>query len=101
MINVITKQPGEQYPVEVDFSASGKLPSGTTISSGTVKAEDSGSDVSGTVLGSTSATISGGNKARVVVKAGTDGKEYKITFTVTLSDGSKLEEEIFMRVKET
>ena len=100
MPNTFAKQPEEQYPIEVDFSASGKLPSGTSVASGTVKAEDdAGADVSTTVLVSTTATVAS-NKAKVSVKGGTDSKGYKIIFTVTLSDGSKLQEEVYMRVKE-
>lgn len=97
MASIFQKQPAEQYPIAIEFND--KLPSGAMVSSGTVKAEDGGTDVSSTVLGSTIATIVG-TQAKVTVKAGTTDKQYKITFLVTLSDNSKLEEEVFMNVKE-
>lgn len=90
------KQPAEQYTIAVEFS--GKLPSGTALSSGTVAAVDSqGNDVATTILGSTGAAISG-TQAKVLVKAGTTGQQYKITFKMTLDNANLLEEDITMSV---
>lgn len=102
MIRAFAKQSSEEYTIGVDFSAVGKLPSGVTISSGTVSAIDTwdGSSASLIVLGSTTATISSGNVAKVRVKGGVSGKVYKITFLLTLSDAGKLEEDLSMTVWE-
>lgn len=93
----IEKQPNEQYPIAVEYS--GKLPATTDLSSGTWSAIDTstGADATATVLVSSSATISG-TQARGVVKGGISGKTYKLTLLVTLTDGSKLEDDINMAV---
>ena len=39
-------------------------------------------------------------KARVIIKDGTDGYDYQITVRGTFDSGMKLEEEIFIRIKE-
>ena len=91
------KQPSEQYSIGFEFA--GKLPSSTNLSSGTVSAKDlaTGTDVSTTILGSTNATIVG-TQAMVMVKAGTTGAKYKITFLVLLTNGNVLEEDVQMVV---
>lgn len=77
-----------------------KLPTGATVSSGTVAAVDlvDNSSASSTVLASTTATISGA-QARVKVQAGTNGRSYIVTFTTTLSNGDILEDDVRMDVK--
>lgn len=90
------KQSAEAYTIAIEFS--GKLPSGATLSSGTVTAQNTTTGLTdNTVLGSTTATISG-TQAKVKVQAGTNQVTYKITFTLTLSDASILEEDIRMKV---
>lgn len=91
------KQPNEQYPIAIEYS--GKLPTGTNISSGVWSAIDTstGADASATVLVDTEATISG-TQSRCVVKSGVSGKTYKLTCLITLNDGSKLEDDINMAV---
>ena len=98
-IGHFAKQPAESYSIDVDYT--GRLPTGTLVLSGTVGAVDTAddSDVSGTVLASTSATIiNAGLGAQVGVLAGTSGKRYKITFTATLDSGDMLEDDITMTV---
>jgi hypothetical protein len=92
------KQPAETYTVAVEFA--GKLPSGASLSSGTVSATrmDTGA-TDNSVLASTSATISG-TQARVRVKQGVSGVPYKLTFVVTLSNADILEEDVLMHVIE-
>lgn len=95
--NFFEKQPGESYTIEIEFL--NRLPSGTSLSSGTVSATDlSTMTTDNTVLASTTATISG-TKAKTKVQAGTHGKDYKITFLTTLNDSSVLEEDVEMRVR--
>lgn len=96
-MNSFDKQPAESYTIAIEFL--GKLPSGASLSSGTVAGYDIQANATdNTVLASTTATISG-TQARVKVQAGTTSKDYKITFTCTLSDSSILEEDIIMRVR--
>lgn len=94
----IVKTPTELKTLAIDFTD--QLGTGVTISSGTVAAVDmeSGATTSGTVLGSTTATISG-NEARAVIRAGTNGTDHRITFTVTLSDSSVLQYTVVMEVR--
>lgn len=95
-MNTFSKQPSETYTIGIDFT--GKLPTGATLSSGTVAAVDpAGVSASGTVLSSTSATIVA-NEARIKVLAGTHGYDYRIRFTCTLSNADILEEDVLMRV---
>lgn len=96
-MNTFNKQPNETYTIAVDFT--GKLPTGATISTGTVFAFDqAGTDVSGTVLDPGSAATIVGNEARKRVLAGTHGQDYRIRFRVTLSNTDILEEDVLMRV---
>ena len=93
------KQPGESYFIGFDFV--NRLPSGATLSSGTVAAIDLEdlSTQSTIVLASTTATISG-TTAKVKVQAGTHDRKYKITFSVTLSSAEVLQEDVVMQVQD-
>jgi hypothetical protein len=93
------KQPREVFPVAIDFA--GKLPAGTSLSSGTVSAvrHEDGSVQTGVVLQSPTAVISG-DLALARVQAGVSGVLYKLTFLVTLNTGDVLEEEVYMKVEE-
>lgn len=92
------KQPSETYPIAIEFS--GKLPTGSTVASGTVSAIDTsnGADATSAVLASSSLTIQGSTQAVATVQAGTDGKTYKLTFLVTLTPAAVLEEDVLMQV---
>jgi hypothetical protein len=92
-----SKQPVETYVIGVPFA--GKLPTGAAVVSGTVAATDpAGTDVTGTVLQSGTATIVA-NEARFRVKAGTHGTIYRIKLVVTLDTADVLEEDIEMTVE--
>jgi len=96
-MQVFSKQPGEAYSVALEFS--GKLPTGASLSSGTVAAYDpAGTDVSSTVLSGTTATISG-TQALIKVQAGTHGVDYRVRFLVTLTNTDVLEEDLTMKVR--
>lgn len=94
-----TKQPSETYKIAIEFSE--RLPTGTALSSVVWSAEqiDTGSDATATVIDDVNGEVSG-TQARVIVKAGTSGKAYKLTATVTLDDTSILEEDLIMAVVE-
>ena len=93
------KQPSEDYPIDLDWT--GRLPPGKTLSSvaASAKRTDTGADATTLVLGSASPTVSGA-KAAVRVKSGTHGIDYQITLKSTFSDGSVLEDDWLMRVRE-
>jgi hypothetical protein len=97
-MNVWTKRPAEAYAEAIEFA--GRLPTGTTLSTGTLSAINraTGADATSTVLASASATISG-TQAIIQGKAGTSPVDYLITLTATLSDGSTLVEEILLQVR--
>lgn len=99
MSAVLKKQPSESYTIGIEYD--GKLPAGSTLTSGSVSAVDyySGQVVSGTILGSTSATISG-TQAKVLLRAGTSGRRYKVTFETTLDSLEVLEDDIIVDVVE-
>jgi len=98
LLEEFSKQPSEAYPIGVEFS--GQLPAGTALVSGTVSAMNMTTGLTdNAVLGNTTATISG-TQSKVKVQAGVDGVQYKITFLVTLDDGSILEEDLLMNVDE-
>lgn len=89
------KQPTEKYLIAVDYTT--ELATGETIASVTVTAYEvlTGTNVTSTVIDSTATTTTLG---KAVIKAGTSGKKYKITFVVTTSLGYILEDDLFMIV---
>lgn len=93
---IFTKQPSEIYPISVDYSD--VLDTGETISSESVTATDSaGTDVTATLIDSTEIS---GSTIKAVIKAGTTGNKYKLTFKATTSDSNLYEDDITMRVVE-
>lgn len=98
---VYRKKAAERWDVAVEFA--GKLPTGATLASGvcTATQRDTGADVTGTILNSGSATISG-TKAIFHGKAGTSPTDYTITVTVTLTDpsASVLVEHVLLQVRD-
>jgi hypothetical protein len=93
------KQPYEEYTRA--FNYFGKLPSGVVPVSAVLSAYNvtDSADATNTVLESTAATVTG-FLVKYKVRAGTTAKDYKITARGVFSDGSKLEEDILMKVRE-
>ena len=87
------KQPDEEYPIVVDFSA--VLGDGETISTKTVTATLS--DVSATTTVIDSSSISG-DTIILTVKGGTENN-YKITVKITTSLGNVYEKDVLMNVR--
>lgn len=87
MTDLDSMQPGEQRTLAIDTSPD--LPSGVTPSSATVAAirTDTSVDVTATVLVSSTCTISG-TQVIFTLKSLTHGVTYKLTFTITLSNGN-------------
>jgi hypothetical protein len=98
-IFAIEKQSSERRTRSIDFLQ--KMPSGATISGATVACvvNSTGEVKSGSMLASTTATISG-SVAAFVVLGGENGELYKITVTATLSTGDILTADLFMRVRD-
>lgn len=89
--------PTEDRVIGLDFT--GKLPTGVTLSSGTVSAilvSDS-SDATSAILDSTTLTIdSGEDTAKVGIKTGAAVGKYLLTFLVTLSDSQVLKDDVLV-----
>ncbi|TAK63648.1 MAG: hypothetical protein EPO24_04050 [Bacteroidetes bacterium] len=90
------KQPSEQIPLSLDFSA--VLPTGETVqSSSTVKIVDpDGADVTATMLLDSSTDDSA---VYAIITGGTGLLDYKVTFTA-LTQNYKFEEDIVLKVRE-
>lgn len=92
------KQPDEQYFIAIEWQ--GKLPTGTALVSGAVAATRYPDLVTdNTVLASTVAIVSG-TQSLVRVKLGEHGRDYRVTFLMTLSNGDILEEDVLMQVRQ-
>ena len=93
----IPKQPAEQVTYAFEFK--NRLAFGAALSSGTVAATDTSdsSDVTSTLLSSSTATISG-TQARFRVIAGTAGTTYRITLKATLDNSDILEEDALFTI---
>ena len=89
------KQPSEKFKIEIDFS--NLITSPETISSIDVKAYLFSTDVTSTVIDTSSYT---GTSIYVTVKSGTDGLTYKITVKATTSTGNIFEYDVNMIVKD-
>jgi hypothetical protein len=96
-VNVFTKQPLEGYLIAIEWA--GKLPTGASLVSGSVQATrypDMVTDNS--VITNTLASVSG-TQSIIKVQAGLHGRDYRITFLITLSNGDLLEEDVLMQVR--
>ena len=96
------KQPSEKLSRYVDFAKD--LASGEIISTADVTAIDlSDNSPASSIILDGSAQIQDGNKtsSKIVqkIKAGTDGKRYKITFKATTSDPHIFEADVVMTVR--
>lgn len=109
--NLIThiKQPNEVLPIDLSFSKLHVLPRGATeIVSASATAKrwkrkfPNDIEVVDSFLVSTTPEILEPNRTsiRVITTGGEDNYDYQITILVTFDNLSKLEEEIFVRVRE-
>jgi hypothetical protein len=103
-----TKQPHEEYDIDIDFSDVVPLGADRLIS-GTVSAikrprkhPDDKATATSEILTSTSIVVVGryNTKARFRVYGGVNDYEYQITVKVLWDNSAKLEEEVFVRVRE-
>jgi hypothetical protein len=97
-MKAFAKEPGESYTVSLDFTDI--LPEGTELSSGVLSAieERTGTVATLTVLASATPTI---DEAAVLlaIQAGTAGRDYVLTATLTLDSGAVLVENLRMQVR--
>ena len=109
--NLIThiKQPSEILPIDISFSKLHILPKGATEISSTLASAKRWKrklpqivEAANSFLVSTTPTILTPNKTsvRVTVTGGDDGYDYQVTVLVTFDNGAKLEQEVFVRVRE-
>ena len=96
LLEQFTKQPGEAFPIAIEFA--GRLPPGASLASGTATGRVAATLVTDNTILFSQTVIVDGTLAKVRVQNGTDGIQYKISFVVTLSDTSILEEDILMDV---
>jgi hypothetical protein len=95
----MTKQSAERRTRSIDFAD--KIPATVTLSSATGVAviASTGEVVTGSILASGTGTISG-TTASFVIMGGSNGVDYKITVTATLSSSDILTADIMLRVKD-
>ncbi|CAB4141178.1 hypothetical protein UFOVP410_17 [uncultured Caudovirales phage] len=109
--NLITyiKQPGEILPIDISFSKLHILPKGALeISSATASAKrwkrklPNVVETANSFLTSTTPVILTPNKTsvRITLTGGDDGYDYQVTVSATFDNSAKLEQEIFVRVRE-
>lgn len=97
-MDVIEKQPAEKFAVSLDFT--NRLPTGLTISSGTVTAKEIPNGAANTNVYVTGTLSTTNTTAAATVQAGEDGKIYQLTYTVTLSDTTTvLAEDFLLKVR--
>lgn len=106
-----TKQPGEIYPIDIEFSEAVPLGSDGIVSATASAVKwprrepKNESDATSEILFSTDAVIlnehiSCGETARFTIQGGIHNYDYKITILATFDNGAILEEEIYVRVRE-
>ena len=96
LLEEFTKQPVETFPIAIEFA--GRLPPGASLASGTATGRVAATlATDNSILFSQTVTVDG-TLAKVRVQNGTDGILYKISFVMTLSDNSILEEDVLMDV---
>jgi hypothetical protein len=95
-IDTFTKQPYEELLITVDFSSA--LSTGETVSSGTVIVKDAAGTVTTVTMAGTPSVSS--PYVTCLIKAGTDGAEYSISYRAVTSLSQKLEADLGMSVVE-
>ena len=99
----LEKQPAEKLTIAVDFTED--LGSSETISGTEILALDlnDGSDASSTILEGSAQILDGDQTASRIaqkVKAGSNGKRYKITLRATTSASHIFEADVIMTIRE-
>jgi hypothetical protein len=98
IVNVFEKQPRESYVIGIEWA--GKLPTNAYLISGTVGGQIYPSmDEDNSIITNTLATVSG-TQSLTKVLGGEPGRDYRITFLMTLNTGDILEEDVVMQVRE-
>lgn len=93
------KYAGETKEFRIDFDDD--LIGAVTVSSGTVAVEGryTGTDATSTIANSAVATVSSPFVSGIM-KAGTAGDHYLVTYTATLSDGNIVQRKFFLHIVE-
>ena len=95
----LLKQPSEVMTRSIDFS--GRLADGVTLSSATATVIDmlDNSDVSASLLASTTGTVSSPN-ASFTFQNGVDGRKYKVSVLGTLDNSDVTEVDLLLTVRD-
>jgi hypothetical protein len=96
-MDTLNKQPAEKYGVSINFAS--RLPESVTVVSGVVSAINAKTLEADTTVYGASALVIEGAAATAIIQNGISGNKYQLTYTVTLSDGSILQEDIKLVVK--
>ncbi len=98
IVGTLIKQPGETFPVTVDFTA--ELVGAETVATATVTSRNvaTGADSTATICSGAVSVVT--PKVTQVVHAGTDGDRHYLTFKATTSAGNVYEHEVDMLIKE-
>lgn len=99
----LIKQPGEKFTIGVDFA--NDLASGETIGTATMTCVDTSdnTDASATVFSGVYSIATGDATSSRIdqkIQAGTDGKEYKVTFKANTSSSNIFEADVYITVEE-
>lgn len=97
-LTTLDKQPWESLPFNMNMAKS--LPSGESIASVDSVTAAAQNLVSGSSALTVGATSYSGQVAQVVLSGGTDGELYLVTFRVIGENGSQVEGEGYMQVRE-
>lgn len=90
------KQPAELFPITVDFTTRFNGTEAYASESTTAILLSTGVDTTSTVIDSTSESS---GVITIVVKAGADGENHKITCVVTSDEGNIYEADVLMKVR--
>jgi hypothetical protein len=97
------KQPREIIPKGLDFSGADRLRDGDALklsASSVVITDDVGTDVTDAMLVPGSLAISNTTSIFAMIRGGTSGKTYKISFLVGTNFGELMEEDIILPVED-
>jgi hypothetical protein len=97
-MKLFEKQPREKIPITCDLGLNRYIPDGETIqnTSSVVITDATGANVSAAMLHATSINSP---KITAVIKAGTSGAYYTVTFNI-ITENYQFEEEVRLAVKE-
>lgn len=98
VLGEVTKQPGEIFPIGVDFTAD--IETGDTIASATVTAKNMDTGASSSVLAGLAGVAAATDIVTQTITGGADGDWHRVQFKATTAAGRTYEHEIDVKVIE-